>query len=98
MRNGQPVAVKDLILSMLDYEDEAMHNEIKIGRKLQHRNVVETLGYCISDKVVSICWDGQNAEAIERRGPWSSGEETKEATSPGNVNKKQRRRGQVATE
>ena len=67
MRNGQVVAIKDMRISVVNGGDEVLHNEIKIGRKLQHRNVVKTLGYCIDDQMVSVWHEGQEVEAVKQR-------------------------------
>ncbi|EES10219.2 protein NSP-INTERACTING KINASE 3 [Sorghum bicolor] len=67
LRNGQVVAIKDMRISVVNGGDEVLHNEIKIGRKLQHRNVVKTLGYCIDDQMVSVWHEGQEVEAVKQR-------------------------------
>jgi serine/threonine protein kinase len=65
LRNGLTVAIKEFHGIHESYR--MFLREISAGVKLQHKNVVKILGYCVDDQEVCVTHDGQTVMAVECR-------------------------------
>jgi serine/threonine protein kinase len=66
LRNGQVVAIKEFY-STNKSDGTFLHEISTTGIKLQHKNVVKTLGYCVDDQEVCVTHNGRIVMAVERR-------------------------------